>query len=82
MAQAAASEYSSTAGCGSSHHGTRLARNVPTGTEPATTPATLAAARRRFLRSSGRPRNATAIPPNTISSVATKTAKNQPQVER
>jgi hypothetical protein len=82
IAQPAASEYKTAAGCGSDHQGTRLARNVPAGTEPAMTPATLAAARRRLRRSSCPPRNPTAITPNTTSSAATKTAKNQPHVAR
>lgn len=81
-AQAAASEYSSTAGCGSNHHGTRLARNEPAGTEPATTPATLATAHRRLRRSSCRPRNSTASRPKKTTSVMTKMAKNQPKVAR
>ena len=79
-AQAAVSRYSTTAGCGSIHQGTKLARNVPTGTQAAATPVTRKAARRRVAFRG--PRHSSAMSPNTTASATAKMAKNQPNVVR
>lgn len=63
-AQARVIEYSRTAGCGRVHHGTRLARKLPAGTQAAATPATRATARRRRPRASPRPQGSTAMTVN------------------
>ena len=51
-AHATASAYRTRAGCPSVHHGTRLARNVPAGTEAAQAAAARATARMRARRRS------------------------------
>ena len=74
--------YSRMAGCGSVHHGTRLARKDPAGTEPARTPATRATAQPRLRRSPCLPRISRASRPKKSTSARTKMAKNQPNVAR
>jgi hypothetical protein len=69
-AQQAAMPYSQTAGCGSSHHETRLARYDPAGTAQANTPASRHSAARRRRRSGWPPRRISPIAANATTSAS------------
>ena len=69
-ASAAETEYSQAAGCAAVDQGTRLARNVPTGTAAANTPAARHQRARRRRLSSAAPRKASPIAASTTASAS------------
>ena len=81
-ANATATPYSQAAGWANRHHGTRLARKVPAGTEAASTPAARHHLARRLRLSSAAPQNASPIPAITAVSASAYVQKNSPWEER